>query len=273
MVFHVISIFPEFVSSLGSAGILERAIQNRAIEIKTYNPRDHVEGVRRQVDDRPFGGGDGMLMMAEPLASVMKAMSPFLSSSSKKYYLSPRGKLFSDSMAREMSLLPEVVLLCGRYGGVDQRFLDSHGFEELSIGDYVLSGGELAAMVTIDSVSRFIPSVLGNADSSQNESFSDGLLEASQFTRPAVWSGIAVPEVLLGGNHRSIQNWRESLGVLITAQNRPDLLLSLLHKDQARGRGLIRAALKTLHSLSEQELRVSGIRSQGELRLFLEGFL
>ncbi len=273
MVFHVISIFPEFVASLGSAGVLERAIQNQAIKVKVYNPREHVEGLRRQVDDRPFGGGDGMLMMAEPLASVMKAISPTLSNSSKKYYLSPRGKLFSDSVAREMSLMPELVLLCGRYGGVDQRFLESHGFEELSIGDYVLSGGELAAMVVIDSISRFIPSVLGNAESSQHESFSEGLLEAPQFTRPAVWSGLSVPEILLGGNHRSIQIWRESLGVLLTAQNRPDLLQRLFQEDRSRATSLIRNALKTLQSLSEQEMHVSGIRSRGDLQNSLEGFL
>ena len=219
MKIDILTLFPEMFAPLKES-IIKRAVEDGKIEINITNIRDYANPPHYRCDDMPFGGGAGMVMMCEPL---FKAIESVKQENSKIYYMSPRGKVFNQSLAREMSKLEHIVLLCGHYEGIDQRVIDYFNIEELSIGDYVLTGGELPAMVVADSIIRLIPGVI-REESTLDESFSENLLEYNQYTRPAEFRGMSVPEVLLSGHHKNIEEWRKSQSLEITKKNRPDLL-------------------------------------------------
>ncbi len=234
MKIKVLTLFPEMFAPLLTHSILGRAIENGFLQVEAVDIRPFSEKKHKNADDYPYGGGAGMVMLAQPLVDAIEhaASQPFLG---KRIYLSPRGKRLDQSMVEELAQQEELLLICGHYEGVDQRALDLAVDEELSIGDYVLTGGELAAMVVIDSVARLLPGVLGSEKSSQDESFSSGLLEYPQYTRPQEFRGLKVPEVLLSGNHAHIDCWRRQQALKLTRERRPDLLskLKLSKEDKA----------------------------------------
>lgn len=217
----VLTLFPEMFSPLDSS-LMGKAKQKGLFELYCHNVRDYSADKHKKCDDAPFGGGAGMVMMPQPIHDCIMAVDPL--HEAKRIYLSPRGKVFNQQMAKQLSQESRLLFLCGHYEGVDQRVLDMDVDEEISIGDYVLSGGELAAMVVADCVLRYVPQVLGNSQSTEEESFSSGLLEYPQYTRPQNFLGMQVPEVLVSGNHKSIDDWRREQSLKITARNRPDLL-------------------------------------------------
>ena len=220
---NILTIFPEMFESFFSASILGRAREQGLIDIRTTDIRPFSNSKHHNTDDYPFGGGAGMVMMAQPILDAMKSVTAeYLSA--KRIYLGPRGRKLTTSLARELAREKELILLCGHYEGVDQRALDTCVDEEISIGDYILTGGETAAMVLVDCVARFIPGVLGSSDSPEEESFSDGLLEYPQYTRPRILEGMEVPEILLNGDHAKIKAWRRRESLKATLKHRPDLL-------------------------------------------------
>lgn len=228
----VVSVFPELVEDFFSKGLVGQAKQKEILEIQSCNPREFTTDVHHTVDDRPFGGGDGMIMLAEPLALACKKLKA-LAPSAQVIYLSPQGRQLTDSVLREIVQDQKgVILVCGRYGGVDERFLAEHVDQEISVGDYVLNGGEAAAIVFIEALARLLPGVLGNKTSGERDSFSDGLLEAPQFTRPQVYEDMPVPQVLTSGHHGKIEGWRRSLSVLRTHFRRPELLQNQIKRGQ-----------------------------------------
>ena len=220
----LVSLFPEMFAAVSDHGVTGRAVKQGLVALSHFNPRDYTADRHRTVDDRPYGGGPGMLMMIDPLQQAIAAAREAAGESAKVIYLSPQGKPFGHSKAMELALTPGVVLIAGRYEGVDERLLEAEVDEELSIGDYVLSGGELAAMVVIDAVTRQLPGVLGHALSAQEDSFADGLLDCPHYTRPEVYQGRQVPDVLLSGNHEEIRRWRLKQALGRTNERRPDLL-------------------------------------------------
>ena len=224
MTFHVLTIFPEFFRGPFEFGVVARAVQTNRIQIRIHDLRQWTFDRHRSVDDRPFGGGEGMLMKPEPIFLATQTILPQKSDNKKVALMSAQGRLFDQATARRWSALDELLLICGRYEGVDERVAQNLVDEETSIGDFVVSGGELPAALIIDAVARLIPGVLGNEASSENESFSTGLLDCPQFTRPADFRGHVVPEVLLGGNHEEVRRWRQETALAKTAKNRPDLL-------------------------------------------------
>lgn len=215
----ILTLFPEMFAPLKES-IIKRAVEDGKTEINITNIRDYANPPHYRCDDMPFGGGAGMVMMCEPLFKAIEAVKQ---ENSKIFYMSPRGKVFNQIMAREMSKFEHIVLICGHYEGIDQRVIDYFNIEELSIGDYVLTGGELPAMVVADSIIRLIPGVI-REESTLDESFSENLLEYNQYTRPAEFRGMSVPEVLLSGHHKNIETWRKEQSIEITKKNRPDLL-------------------------------------------------
>ena len=219
----ILSIFPEMFESFFASSILGRACDQGLLDIRITDIRPYSKSKHHNTDDYPFGGGAGMVMMAQPIMDAMAAVSEEYPSA-RRIYLGPRGKKLTTELARELSREKELVLLCGHYEGVDQRALDTCIDEEISIGDYILTGGEPAAMVLTDCVARFIPGVLGSAESPEEESFSDGLLEYPQYTRPRDLNGMAVPEILLNGDHAKINAWRRRESLKATLIHRPDLL-------------------------------------------------
>jgi tRNA (guanine37-N1)-methyltransferase len=226
MVFHVLTIFPEFFRGPFEHGVVARAAAAGRLSIQLHDLRNWTGDRHRTVDDRPFGGGEGMLLKAEPIFRAAEAVFPERGAGRKVVLLSPQGRLFDQAAARRWSEWDEVLLICGRYEGIDERVADHLADEEVSIGDYVLSGGELAAAVVIDAVARLLPGVLGNEDSARNESFSadaEGLLDCPQYTRPADFRGWKAPDVLLGGNHAEIRRWRMEAAMAKTARLRPEL--------------------------------------------------
>ena len=229
MKFHIVTIFPEFFRGPFEHGVIQKAREAGLIEIHVHDLRTWTYDRHRTVDDRPFGGGEGMLLKAGPIFEAVEAISPgFIKGScegSKVILLSAQGKKFDQAKAREFSGLKELLLICGRYEGVDERVAEHLADEELSIGDYVLSGGELAAAIVVDAVARLQAGVLGNETSSVDESFSEeGLLDWPQYTRPAEFRGWKVPEVLIGGNHEEVRKWRRNAAREKTQRQRPDLL-------------------------------------------------
>ena len=220
---NILTIFPEMFESFFSASILGRAREQGLIDIRTTDIRPFSNSKHHNTDDYPFGGGAGMVMMAQPILDAMKSVTAEYPSA-KRIYLGPRGKKLTTSLARKLAREKELILLCGHYEGVDQRALDTCVDEEISIGDYILTGGETAAMVLVDCVARFIPGVLGSSDSPEEESFSDGLLEYPQYTRPRSLKGMDVPEILLNGDHAKIKAWRRRESLKATLKHRPDLL-------------------------------------------------
>ena len=224
MKIELLTIFPEMFESFLSASIIGRAREAGLLDIHATDIRPYSQNKHKNTDDYPFGGGAGMLMLAQPIADAMKAVTrpPF---QGKRIYMSPRGVPLTQALAQQLSQEERLVILCGHYEGVDQRVLDKYIDMEISVGDYVLTGGETAAMVLIDCVSRLVPGVLGSAESAGDESFSnDGLLEYPQYTRPRVFEDMEVPEVLLNGEHKKISQWRREQALLATARMRPDLL-------------------------------------------------
>lgn len=215
----ILTLFPNMFEPLNES-IIKRAIDDKKIEIELVNIRDFASAPHYKCDDIPFGGGAGMVMLCEPL---FKAIESVLTAESKIFYMSPRGSVFSQSKAYEMSKLQHIILVCGHYEGIDQRVIDYFNIEELSIGDYVLTGGELPAMVVADAISRLVGGVI-SSDSLLDESFSNGLLEYDQYTRPADFRGLKVPEILLSGHHANIEKWRKQNSIKNTQKNRPDLL-------------------------------------------------
>ena len=217
----ILTLFPEMFAPLNES-IIKRARDKGVLQINTINIRDYSRDKHLKCDDAPFGGGAGRIMTPRPGCDCIKSVDP--DHEARRIYLSPRGKLLTADIAKKLAGNERLLLLCGHYEGIDQRIIDLCIDEELSIGDYVLTGGELPAMILTDVVARFVPGVLGCADSAEEESFSAGLLEYPQYTRPQVYEGLQVPEVLLSGHHENIAKWRREQSLLITAKNRPDLL-------------------------------------------------
>ncbi len=220
MKIEILTLFPEMFAPLEHS-ILKRARQKNLFELSVIDIRPFAENKHKKCDDYPFGGGAGMVMMAQPIASAINEIDP--NREAKRFYLSPQGKTFCQADAESMSKLERIILLCGHYEGVDQRVLDKYFDGEISIGDYVLTGGELGAMVVVDALSRLIDGVI-DAESLKDESFTGDLLEYPQYTRPSVFEDMEVPKVLLSGNHAEIEKWRRNMQLEITAKKRPDLL-------------------------------------------------
>jgi tRNA (guanine37-N1)-methyltransferase len=236
----VITLFPEMFEAVTKSGVTQRANANQIYELVTWNPRHFTQDVHHTVDDRPYGGGPGMLMLIEPLAKAVdsaKARQGALVKNVKPWviHFSPTGRPVNHKMVLELSQRQQLILVASRYEGVDQRFIDTYVDEELSIGDYVLSGGELPAMVLIDAIVRQLPGALGHQASAQEDSFANGLLDCPHYTRPEQYGNAQVPEVLLSGNHAKIKEWRLKMSLKRTRDKRPDLLAErLLTKEEAR---------------------------------------
>lgn len=224
MRFDILTLFPDSCNAVLSESIIGRARQKGILDIRCHQIRDYTENKQKQVDDYPYGGGMGMVMNAQPIADCFRAVCAELGHRPHLVYLSPQGKTLTQQRARELAQLPELCLLCGHYEGVDERVLDALVDEQISIGDYVLTGGELPAMVVVDCISRMIPGVLSDDVCFTEESHFSSLLEYPQYTRPAVWEGREVPEVLLSGHHKNIEIWRREQSLLRTRKYRPDML-------------------------------------------------
>lgn len=265
----IITLFPEMIENAVSYGVLHQAIKSDLLSVQAHTPREFATDKHKSADDRPFGGGDGMIMLVEPLSqSIEKLKAP----NSKVIYLSPQGKIFTNEIAKSLSQVEHLVLICGRYGGIDQRVINQYDIEEISIGDYVLSGGELGALVVVDSLARFIPGVLGHQESADADSFENNLLEQPQFTRPREFRGELVPEILMGGNHKLIQEWKEKVSALVTLKKRPDLFKKyiLLETENylAQKKKKNKAPLVELHNfwreLSAQDKKTLGLEGLTE---------
>jgi tRNA (guanine37-N1)-methyltransferase len=227
MRFDVITLFPELFAPFLAAGVTRRAYEGGLVDVRLWNLRDFAEGNYRRVDDRPFGGGPGMVMMAEPLARCLAAVRTDRAEPAPVVLFSPIGERLDHAGVERWSASTGAILLCGRYEGIDQRFIDAHVDVQLSLGDFVLSGGEIAAMALLDAVARLQPGVLNDAGSHQEDSFNpalDGLLDCPHYTRPEEWKGQRVPAELLSGHHRNIDAWRRQQRLAITARHRPDLI-------------------------------------------------
>ncbi len=220
----VVTLFPQMFQGLTDYGISRRAVDTGILELATWNPRDYTADRHRTVDDRPYGGGPGMVMMVEPLRQAIHAARRASAGEAKVIYLSPQGRRLDQAGLEELSARSRMVLVCGRYEGIDERVIATDIDEEWSIGDYVLSGGELAAMVMIDGITRLLPGALGHEDSAVEDSFATGLLDYPQYTRPEEIEGVPVPEVLRSGDHQAIARWRQKQALGRTWLRRPDLL-------------------------------------------------
>ena len=231
MHFTVLTIFPEMFDAFWAHGIIRRAIDHKKIFPSVIPTRDYAKDRHQMTDDRPYGGGSGMVMKPEPLAGAIRAAQK-KALSAKTILLTPQGRRFNQQMAQKLAASSALILVCGRYEGVDERVSDAFIDYEISIGDYVMTGGELAAMVIIDAVTRLIPGTLGNEDSAQKDSFSDDLLEHAHYTRPRNFEGSEIPDVLISGHHREIEQWRLESSVMRTLLKRPDLLQNRKLNDQ-----------------------------------------
>jgi len=232
MWFGIVSLFPEMFKAISEYGVTSRAVKNQLIDIKVWNPRDFTQDKHKTVDDRPYGGGPGMLMMVQPLKAAIDAAQKEAGQKAKVVYLSPQGKTLTHQHVQEIAQNEKLILVCGRYEGIDERLIQSCVDEQWSVGDYVLSGGELPAMTLIDAVSRFVPGVLGKQESADQDSFADGLLDCPHYTRPEQLDGLKVPEVLLSGNHEKIRQWRLQQSLGRTWLYRPELLNDLALTDE-----------------------------------------
>lgn len=228
----VITLFPEMFRAVTDFGVTGRAVKNGLLELHTWNPRDFTHDRHSTVDDRPYGGGPGMLMMVQPLRDAIHAAKAAAGEGAKVIYLSPQGRKLDQQGVTELAQSSRLILVCGRYEGIDERIIQTEVDEEWSIGDYVLSGGELPAMTLIDSVSRLVPGVLGKQASAEQDSFSDGLLDCPHYTRPESLDGLDVPAVLLSGNHEQIRLWRLQQSLGRTLLRRPELLQNLALTDE-----------------------------------------
>lgn len=232
---QVVSLFPEMVAAIGDYGVVGRAVERGLLSLGFCNPRDFTDDAHRTVDDRPYGGGPGMVMKFEPLAGAIAAAREALPRGGPVICLTPQGRLFDQAMAGRLAALPGMVLVAGRYEGIDERLIDAAVDEEVSLGDFVLSGGEIPAMAVIDAVARLLPGVLGDAASAEQDSFMQGLLDCPHFTRPEEIDGRRVPDVLLSGDHARIANWRRQQALGRSFLRRPDLVgkLQLTPEQQA----------------------------------------
>lgn len=228
----VISLFPEMFRAITEHGVTGRAVKNGLLQIECWNPRDFTHDKHRTVDDRPYGGGPGMLMMVQPLRDAIHAAKHAAGDGAKVIYLSPQGRKLTQAGVTELAVSQKLILVAGRYEGIDERVIQTEVDEEWSIGDYVLSGGELPAMTLIDAVSRLVPGVLGDQASAEQDSFTDGLLDHPHYTRPEVLDGLTVPEELLSGNHALIKRWRMKQSLGRTWQRRPELINNLALTDE-----------------------------------------
>lgn len=234
MRFDIVTLFPELFPPLLTSGITRRAFESGQVDVRLANPRDFASGNYRRVDDRPFGGGPGMVMMAEPLTQCLQSVQSDRTDTAPVVLFSPVGKPLNHDVVAKWAASSGAILICGRYEGIDQRFIDQHVTEQISLGDFVLSGGEIAAMALLDAVARLQPGVLNTAGSHQQDSFNpalDGLLDCPHYTRPEHWSGVAVPNALMSGHHVQIERWRREQRLAITLTQRPELI------DQARKAG------------------------------------
>ena len=234
MKIEVVTLFPRLIAGALEFGVVGRAIARGLLSVGTEDPRAHTSDVHRTVDDRPYGGGPGMVMKPEPLLAAIRAAQARLPAGSPRLYLSAQGERFGQAVAQELAARPGMVLIAGRYEGVDERVIELGSDRELSVGDYVLSGGELPALTVIDAVARLLPGVLGDERSSVEESFAQGLLDWPQYTRPEIFEGKAVPAVLLSGDHADIRRWRLEQALARTAERRPDLLRTAQLADEAQ---------------------------------------
>lgn len=230
MIIDILTLFPEMFSSTMNQSIIGRAREKGIIEINPINIRDFSKDKHKRVDDYPYGGGSGMVLMNQPLFDALESLTKERDGS-RVIYLTPKGKTFNQKIANSLSTQEKLIFVCGHYEGIDQRIIDRWVTDEISIGDYVLTGGELPAMVIIDSISRLIPGVLGKDESFVDESFYNGLLEYPHYTRPAVYDGESVPDILLSGNHKLINEWRTKESLKITIERRPDLIAKLFQRD------------------------------------------
>ncbi len=224
MRFHVLTLFPEMITDGLNTSIIGRAQNEKIIEVDAIDIRDYTKDKHRHVDDYPYGGGAGMVMQAAPICDAYNALCDKIGKRPRVIYMTPQGRVFNQDIAKELAREEDIVLLCGHYEGVDERALELLHVESLSIGDYVLTGGELPAMVVIDAVSRMVPGTLTNEESADFESFEDNLLEYPQYTRPEIYEDMPVPEVLLSGHHANIMKWRRQKSIERTYERRPDLL-------------------------------------------------
>ncbi|MGL5814411.1 tRNA (guanosine(37)-N1)-methyltransferase TrmD [Aeromonas sp.] len=228
----VISLFPEMFRAITEHGVTGRAVKSGLLQIECWNPRDFTHDKHRTVDDRPYGGGPGMLMMVQPLRDAIHAAKQAAGDGAKVIYLSPQGRKLTQAGVTELATNQKLILVAGRYEGIDERVIQTEVDEEWSIGDYVLSGGELPAMTLIDAVSRLVPGVLGDQASAEQDSFTDGLLDHPHYTRPELLDGLAVPEALTSGNHEVIRRWRLKQSLGRTWQRRPELINNLALTDE-----------------------------------------
>lgn len=230
---EVVTLFPDMVRSLGDYGVTGKAIERGLVQLSTWNPRDYARDSHRTVDDKSYGGGPGMVMMVQPLRDAIQAARQATDKNTKVIYLSPQGRRLDQSRVKEFAARDNLILVAGRYEGIDERLIDSDIDEEVSIGDYVLSGGELAAMIVVDAIVRLLPGALGDEASAQQDSFMDGLLDHPHYTRPEDVDGRKVPDVLMSGDHQAIARWRQKQALGQTWLRRPDLLEKLtLNNDE-----------------------------------------
>lgn len=234
MLIGIISLFPEMFKAITDFGVTGRAVKNNLLQVRCWNPRDFTHDKHKTVDDRPYGGGPGMLMMVQPLRDAILAAKAEVGGGAKVIYLSPQGRKLDQAGVKALAQHQKLILLCGRYEGIDERLIQTEVDEEWSVGDYVLTGGELPAMTLIDAVARFIPSVLGKQASAEEDSFAEGLLDCPHYTRPESLDGLTVPPVLMSGNHEEIRKWRLKQSLERTWLRRPELLESLALTDEQR---------------------------------------
>ena len=242
MKFGIITLFPEMFEAISGHGVSSRAIERGLVELSFWNPRDFTHDRYRRVDDRAYGGGPGMVMKPEPLSAAIgaarkamgEALGTMTATDSPVVYLSPQGRTLTQAGLQELAELPGMILLAGRYEGIDERVIERHVDQEWSIGDYVLSGGELAAMVMIDGITRLLPGALGHPQSAEQDSFTDGLLDCPHYTRPEEWDGQTVPEVLRQGDHEKIRRWRLKQALGRTQERRPELIRARTLDDEQR---------------------------------------
>ncbi len=224
MKINIMTLFPEMCETVLSESIIGRAREKGYVEINCVNIRDYTLDKHRRVDDAPYGGGMGMLMQTQPIADCYKAICEKSENRNHLIYMSPCGKVLNQNRVKELAQMPEITILCGHYEGIDQRIIDTLVDEQISIGDYVLTGGELPALVLADSISRMLEGVLPNDEAKELESHYNGLLEYPQYTRPYEWNGLKVPDVLMSGHHGNVDKWRREQSLLMTLKNRPDML-------------------------------------------------
>ncbi len=220
MKIKVLTIFPDLLKSFFNTSLIKKAVDRGILEVKVVDIRDYAYDRHKVVDDRPYGGGEGMVLKPEPIA---RALEDILENGSHVIYLTPRGRKFNSTVAKDLSKYDDVIFICGRYEGVDERIVEKYVHREISIGDFILNGGEVAAMAVIEATVRFLPGVVGKEESVRNESFENFLLEPPVYTRPAEFMGMKVPEVLLSGNHKEIENWKLNRSISDTRDRRPDL--------------------------------------------------